>query len=215
MNISIKTQFWHFVMQNLFIINRFEHIESEKSINFIVYNQNWVFDVFVRIHRNKNTTSHKVQFEQWVRINSILSKIKTYAKISTRKLANFRIMKLKIWIWRIYNSLNEHATNWRTCDMFDEFAMNHEHAIKFAIEQKIISYFYLLLVEKWLTVLKIYLKKRKNIKKSEIEIFINRNQSRNDETFFWKHLFCIISIRLNRSRENRCQKQNNKFYFKS
>ena len=34
---------------------------------------------------------------------------------------------------------------WRTCDMFDEIAMNHEHAInqkhaiKFAIEQNFIS----------------------------------------------------------------------------
>ena len=27
---------------------------------------------------------------------------------------------------------------WRTCDMFDEFAMNYERAIKFTIEQEII-----------------------------------------------------------------------------
>ena len=119
-----------FLVQNLFIIIRFKHIESKKSIDSIIHNQNNVFDVFVRVHRSENTTSHKMQFEQWIRINSILSKIKTYAKISTMKFANFRIMNLTNF------ELNEHTNRsmntqqiWRTCEMFDKFAMNHEHAI--------------------------------------------------------------------------------------
>ena len=46
---------------------------------------------------------------------------------------------------------------WRACDMSDEFVMSHEHAIKLAVEQEIILYLYLFFIEKWLTILKIYL----------------------------------------------------------
>ena len=111
MNISIKIRFWHSSMQNLFIINRFDHFESKKSIDSVIYNQYKIFDVFVRIHRNENTISHKMQFEQWIRLNLTLSKIKTYSKISTEKM---RIIQSRIdvfWTWRTYNLLNEHATN--------------------------------------------------------------------------------------------------------
>ena len=102
-------RFWHFSMQSLFIINRFEHFESKKSIDSVIYNQYKIFDVFVRIHRNENTISYKMQLEQWARINSILSKIKTYAWTSTRKT---RIIQSRIdvfWIWRTYNIFNKRA----------------------------------------------------------------------------------------------------------
>ena len=39
-------------------------MKSKKSIDFIIYNQYKIFDVFVRIHRNENTILHKMQFEQ-------------------------------------------------------------------------------------------------------------------------------------------------------
>ena len=140
-------RFWHFSMQNLFIINRFEHFESKKSIDFVIYNQYKIFDVFVRIHRNENTTSHKMQFEQWTCLNLILSKIKTYSEISTKKM---RIIQSRIdvfWIWRTYNLFNEHATDltnmryvwWvrnesRTCN----WARNH-FMISFIFYRKIIN----------------------------------------------------------------------------
>ena len=65
-------------MQNLFFItNRMKHIESKKSIDFIIYNQNKFFDVFVRISRNENTISHEAYLAQWIRINLVLFEIKT------------------------------------------------------------------------------------------------------------------------------------------
>ena len=79
---------WHFAMQNLFIINRFEHFESKESIDFIIYSQNRIFDVFVRIHRSENTISHKTQFEQWARIDSVLSKIEDICRIANRNYTN-------------------------------------------------------------------------------------------------------------------------------
>ena len=124
--------FWHFSMQNFFITNRFKYIESKKSIDFIIYNQYKIFDIFVRIFRNENTISHETHFEQWIRINLIFSKIEN-ANI-TKKL---RIINLT------NNKFDEHticSTNvqqiWRTCNKFDKFAINCKHAMNSKLNKK-------------------------------------------------------------------------------
>ena len=127
-----------FFNSSLFIINRIEHIESKKSVDSIIHDQNKIFDVFVQIHRSDDTTSHKMQLEQWARINSALSKIKTYAKISTMKFANFRIMNLTNFefnehtnrsistqrVWRIRNESWTCNRSW-TCNKICNWAKNH------------------------------------------------------------------------------------------
>ena len=84
------------LVQNLFIINRFKHLEPKESIDSIIYSQYRIFDVFVRVHRNENTAPHKMRLKQWARIGSALSEIKACAEISTRKFAS-----LESWIWRV------------------------------------------------------------------------------------------------------------------
>ena len=126
-------------MQHFFIINRFEHIESKKQIDFIIYNQYKIFVLFVRVFHNENTISNKTRFEQWSRINSTLQKIKTCSKISTKKM---RIIQSRIdvfWIWRTYNLLNEHVTNLTNMRYVWQIRNESRTCNKFAIDQKIIS----------------------------------------------------------------------------
>ena len=108
-------RFWHFSMQNLFIMNRFEHIESKKSVDFIIYNQYKILDVFVRIRRNENTILFKTQFEQWIRINLILSRIENIN--IDKKNANHSITN-----WRILNLTNIQFAQW-TRNKFNEHAI--------------------------------------------------------------------------------------------
>ena len=86
-------------MQNLFIINRFEHIESKELIDFIIYSQNRIFVVFVRVFDRKNTTSHETHFEQKARIDSVLSKM-TYTELSKETYESFNLTNFES---------NEHA----------------------------------------------------------------------------------------------------------
>ena len=95
-------RFWHFFMRNFFIMNHIEHIESKKSIDFIVYNQNKIFVIFVRIFHDEKLISNETHFEQWIRINSILSKIENIRK----KFISMNMQRI-----------------WWTCDMFNEFLM--------------------------------------------------------------------------------------------
>ena len=76
-------------MQSFFIINRFEHLESKESVDFVAYNQYRIFDVFVRVHRSENTISHEAHFEQWTRIDLALSKIKIFSKKTHNKIFEF------------------------------------------------------------------------------------------------------------------------------
>ena len=122
-----QIRFWRFAMQNLFIINRFEHIELNESVDSIIYNQYKIFDVFVRVFDSKNMISHKAQLEQRARINQVLSKIKTCAKISTKKHTNHSVTIYEFDEHTIC-SMNTQQI-WRSCDMFDEFAMSHKRAI--------------------------------------------------------------------------------------
>ena len=110
-------------MQKFFTINRFEHLESKKSIDSIIYNQYKIFVVFVRILHDENTTSSETHMKQLIESIYLYRKSKT--KTFTKK--------------------------------FDDRAMNRKHAIKFTIKQNIIFYFYLLFIERWLTILKTYL----------------------------------------------------------
>ena len=75
-------------MQNLFIINRIEHIELEESVDSIIYSQNRIFVVFVRVHRIENTTSHETHSEQWARVDSALSKIKDIRRSNSQEFMN-------------------------------------------------------------------------------------------------------------------------------
>ena len=52
---------WHFFNANLFIINRFEHIESKKSIVSTFHNTEKIFVIFVQMSHSEKTTSNKTQ----------------------------------------------------------------------------------------------------------------------------------------------------------
>ena len=58
-------------MQNFFVINRFKHIESEESVGSIIYRQDMLFVVFVRVSDSKNTAQREAHLEQWVRIGLV------------------------------------------------------------------------------------------------------------------------------------------------
>ena len=104
-----QIRFWHFSMQNLFFItNRMKHIESKKSVDAVIYNQNKIFVVFVRVSRSENTISHETFPEQWIRIDSILSEIENICRSNSQE-------NLRICQW--------------ACNKSDELAMNHEHAM--------------------------------------------------------------------------------------
>ena len=102
---------------NLFIINRIEHIESKESVDSIIYNQSRVFVVFVRVLRNENTTSHETHSEQWVRIDSALSKIKNICRNINKKACE-SIM-----------NLTSIQSAQRACDKLVDRAIDHEHVI--------------------------------------------------------------------------------------
>ena len=115
-------------MRNLFVMNHIEHIESEKSVDFTVYNQNRIFVAFVRVFHDENTISNETYFEQWIRIDRVLTKIEDI--IIDKKDANHSIMNLTNHEFDEHTicSMNMQQV-WRTCDMSNKFAMNHEHAI--------------------------------------------------------------------------------------
>ena len=96
----------HFSMRNLFIINRFEHIELEESVDSTIYNQNRVFLVFVRVSRNEETISNEMHSEQWTRIDLVLSKIEDRNMYS--EIASHSIMIVT------NNEFNEHTI----CSMY-------------------------------------------------------------------------------------------------
>ena len=62
MNISILT----LLVQNLPIMNRFEHIEPEESVDSITYSQYRTFVVFVRILHDEDTVPNETYIEQRV-----------------------------------------------------------------------------------------------------------------------------------------------------
>ena len=95
-------RFWHSAMQNLFIINRFEHIESNESIDSIIYNNDKVLDAFVRVFCDENTISNETHIEQQTHAIYFHRKSKTYAEIWTKKLR----------IWRILNLTNIQFVQW-------------------------------------------------------------------------------------------------------
>ena len=74
----IFAQSWHSSMQNFFIMNRFEHIESKKSIDSTTYNQYRIFVVFVQVSSDENTTLNEIHLEQWTRIGPVLPEIITF-----------------------------------------------------------------------------------------------------------------------------------------
>ena len=142
-----QIQSWHSWMQNFFIINRFEHIESKKSIDSIIYNQNKIFVVFVRIFHDENTISNETHIKHLNQTIYFCRKSKANAKTWTRKLR----------VWRVMNLTNIQLAQWacnrfeRTCNMFDEFAMNHKHAIDLQLNKKSFHRFIYFFIEWWLT----------------------------------------------------------------
>ena len=110
-------------MQNLFIINSFEHIESKNSVDSIIYNQYKIFVIFVRIFHDEKSISNETHSEQWARINSILSKIENInidKKNASHSIANWCILNLTNiqFVLRACNKLLLNLTNiqyvWRT-----------------------------------------------------------------------------------------------------
>ena len=87
-NISVKIRCWHSAMQTLSTINRFELIESEEPVGSITYSQYTIFDVFVRVLRSDNKTSHEAQSEQWAHIGPALSEIEGICRTVNRKHTN-------------------------------------------------------------------------------------------------------------------------------
>ena len=82
-----------FLNVNLFIKCCIKHIESTESVSSTLRNKKRIFMLFVRVFCDENTTLHETHFEQWVRIDSIISKIED------------------LRIWRIYNLLKRHTTD--------------------------------------------------------------------------------------------------------
>ena len=95
-------------MQNLFIINRFEFIEPEKSIDSITYNNDQIFDSFVRVFHDEEIIPNETHPEQWARIGSALSEIENIRK----KFTSMNMQRV-----------------WWTCDMFDESLMRRGQTI--------------------------------------------------------------------------------------
>ena len=79
---------WHFAMRNLSIIDRFEHLGPEESVDSITYSQNRAFGVFVRVHRSENTTPHKAQPEQRALIDPALPEIEGICRNVNRNYTN-------------------------------------------------------------------------------------------------------------------------------
>ena len=101
-----QMRLWHSSMQNLFITNRIEHIESKESVDSIISNKKEIFFIFVRVFYDENTTSHETHLEQSARRDSALSKIED--RNIHKKVASHWVMR------RANNLFNEHAIDLMT-----------------------------------------------------------------------------------------------------
>ena len=137
-------------MQNLFIINRFEHLGLEEPVGSITSSQDRTFDVFVRVPCSKNTVSNETHIEQRAQTAYLYRRSKAYAETSS---GNLRVTESKIR--RACILCNEHAKNLMAMQRVTSMQWARSRARNHPI---ILS---TLLVRRRLTVSKIYLYKHR------------------------------------------------------